>query len=448
VYYAHMRKVFEENRQILNWAEIRVKDLDVKTLENYLGTEQYKLINRQWDEVTPKSFEITEDWMLQTNKWLENIDELSIRSKWWLMEDFTPETRKYFQEYMATISKWGHFADTTTEAIVAKIVNHANVLPLVGNVSVILKQSLSMFDAMWHEWIWAKWMLGAIRDLHSNPNVFKKLYDVEAIKVRWGWDFLLKELNDWLINNKALSVPYNKYIQYWTMWMKYTDQYIYGQIFYWAYKNYMIKNNLAHKWAIIDDFSHPRASAFAEDIANKVSSTANPLWLPSIYRNAYAKSFFGIFTTQLNRVQEVTNWVSSAIKEWRYGEAVNRATFFFASNLAEIWMTYWIGKFLYEIWATDYKEYWKDLSENIFTSQTIYRMSLWQTFVWSKADSIISGFSTSPVLWLWDKVARDLRKIYEWAKEWEFETVTDWWLNAIKNMFWWKLADQIIRMTD
>lgn len=442
VYYSFMKKIFDQNKEILNWSNISIKDIDIWLIKKYLWWWQYKVINWEWKVVDIKSFKTYENWMVLTNNWLEKLDSLSLKSKWWLIDEFSPETKKYFSEYMNTIAKWWNFRDTTTEIIVSKIVSQANLLPLVWNLSVMAKQLLTLFDAKW-AWISIFW---PIKDIRWNPWIIKKLYEIEAVQLRWWWDYLAKEFYDNLSSSKKIIIPYKKYLEYWLYAMKEIDKATYSTIYYWAYKDFMIKNNLRSKKSIINDFSNPNAMMYAEDMANRVASTGNPLWMPSVYKNIYIKSFFWIFTTQLNRVQQYRWQLIEAYWDNSFKERILPTVMFFSSNIAEARITYWIWKFMYEIWATTYDKYWEDFEKNMFSAETLFRVTLWQTIVWSKVDSMLSWFSTSPVLWFWDKVAKDLSNIYkEWLK-WNEEKVWELRAKTIIYMFWWKRAEQFFNI--
>jgi len=440
VYYIHMKPQFDINRRLLRWKSIEINEANIETLEEKLSTWHYKLINSLWDEVEFVWVD-KKAWNVVTKEWAVPMDTVSLQSKAWIKSELTPEARKYINEYMDTIAKWWHYTETTTDRYVAKIAWHANVMPLVWNMSVVAKQGLSLFDAMWVAWV--KPILWAMRDLHSNPSLFIRLAEqVDAIASRWGWDFLLKEIKPW---TTKLGKVYSKYIEYWTAFMKLWDQYIYSQIWYWAYKDFLVKNKLATKNAIITDFTNAKAIKKANDIANRAASTANPLWMPSAYKNIYVKQFFGIATTQLNRVDEMLNEFPRDIREWNYWSAARRATFFFASNASELAITFAIGWFLYDIWATTYEWYNQDFMEWMTSADWIYRMTLWQMFAFNKMQSVMWFWITwlSPTLSFADKVRRDLQAMYD--KEW---LNPEDWIKLIWDIWWGKFVDQIIKISN
>lgn len=449
-YFAFMAEHFDDLKGLVNWRTFSVKDLWEDVMMGHIEKGEHSFYNSKGKRVKP---EPRSDWLYDKESWeVLDVDQLTIKFKWWIKDELNPEGQVLMDSILETVSQWWPWIRrgmlSSEEQMVAKIVNHANLLPLVGSISVILKQWLVNIDALWVDGVRQN-ILSSFRDLAKNPEAAKNLHQIPDVAARGGWIYLTKELAS--ITPKGLkgwTMAYKEYIKLWTLWMRVVDEFFYSRVYYSAYKNYMVKNGLAKKSDIIEVFDNKEAVKYANDLAKRTAWTANPLWMPEVYKSPLFKSFFGIFTTQLNRVQEYSWAMRAAYRDADYWEMLLRTNMFLIQNATEVAVTYWVGKFMYTIWASKYEEYNKDFFDLFFSTNTLYQTTLWQTFVWSKVSSLAAGFSPSPVLGFWDRLSSEILWMYNAAIDWEWDVVMEKFIDSLTTAFWGSFARYVVNILE
>ena len=459
-YYSFMQETHKNMISLYDWVSKRLKDFDVDELNEVMENQDKYSFTHNWNKVEPLE-SVAKDWdsLIEVEKtykiedweWgfkevikIEHIksDELRAKSTWsWLWDKLTDEWKYRLKKYIERVWKnWSTF-DWQSERALAMMANHFNRLPLMGSMSVILKQPLSLIDAQ--GMIWPKNLFDAEVDLLKWEGVSNALDSVPSIHNRWGWDFLIKELKNhtpWSDWYGKLTKKYWDYVDVAMAPIKYADQWTYKKIWLWAYREALINKEVitsnqrvtADMLKNIDD----EAMNYADDIANKSASTANPLMMPQVYDKAWSKALFWIFTTQLNRLQIMFKDVPDLWKDWRRAQALYLSASLMASNVAEYAVTIWVGKFMYSIWASTWEWYDEDFLELMATKDLLHRITWEQTFLWSKYTWINTPqFWVAPMLWGITKIGGDVEDIINSPS---FETIT----KLPIDLFWGKIVEQ------
>lgn len=464
-YYIAMRKIFDDLKQINNGVTYKLWKLSQEDIITKIQWGNFRVFNWKWEEILNpewKPFSNVDELnpnsegLIMSNKGLQEYDKLEIEAQWGISKDLTPEARKYMEEMMTTIARWGNIIDWQTEKLVSRIVAHANILPLVYNAWVVIKQSLTLMDALWHSDVGVKSLYTAMKDLSVNPEIMKELATLPVIKNRAGWNIFIREIEDAIYKNNLQKV-YWQYLNWWTYIMRKVDTYTYSKIFYAAYKNFLLKQSPPQ---IMPDravftFNNPRALAYATDVANRIAGTSNPLWLPPAYRSVFVKSFFWIFSTQLNRIQEMITQSRIAITNRDLHQLIQTQIMFLTANWMEVWITIWVKQLRDNIlWIEKNEKDNKTFREQMFSINSLFRITLWQTFVWSKIEWTLDYGITwlSPTLWFADRVAKDIQSIYKnvggsvvWDKDFDINKAKNDFLKTLTDMFWWYWAQKIFK---
>jgi hypothetical protein len=373
-----------------------------------------------------------------------------------LNDKLSQEAQYRMRDYISRIWNGWSMAKWEFEKTVALVSNHFNRLPLMGSLSVIAKQPLALID--WGWLIWYRNLYRAEADLWNVTDIDKYLNEVPSIFNRWGWDFLIKELGnfttwadwaDWIVKK------YNWYVELAMAPIKLADAFAYKRLWLWAYRDYLVKNWMMDSSARIDikhlkNIWRPEyrdAVAYADTLANKTASTANPLLMPQIYDNVFAKAMFWIFTTQLNRIQLLTKDVPNLWKEWDKRRAIVLASSLMASNIAEAYITYQVWKIMYWLWISKWEGYNEDMTDMMFSFDTLYRITAWQFFLPSKWEGLTNeNFWPAPIFWGLTKNINTVKDNYQLLIDWDLSvsSVAD----IPVNLFWGKILEQIKAFID
>jgi len=431
LYRTYMQEHFEWLNLILNGKMDRVWDLSNKEIMAHMDNSEYDLVTSKWFKVDKNS---VKNWKAEVSIWDEkevvelNVEDLYFRThKGWIKKYLWQQWIKEMDDYMDTIAHGGQYGRTKDARILAKIANNLNIMPLIGNPSVILKQWLSLWDAMWV--LWARQTLEWLSELAREPQLFTFLNkNVQSIRTRWA-DIIQKENINYSpykhsIPWKALSL-FSSYKEIGTIPLKEFDKYIYSTIWYTSYKNILKKQGKKMDLNNLD----VKAVALADNKAEMIAWWANPLMQPNIYKSVLAKVFFWIFSTQLNRVQKVIHHTPILLKEWEQLRAIKMITMFAAMNIADMYISYQVGKLLFNLWLATYNPE-QDFQNILLSNKWIYNITLGQTFAWSKLSNLQWGWNIAPLLSWFDKTRKGIEETFNWNLE--------WLQKVIVSNFWWK----------
>ena len=446
VYYAHMKPAYNNMKNLLEGKTIKYNKLSADELKKVNKESNYRLIDSDWKEIDLLSTEPVKqaDWLeyANTSEWLLLIDDLTIKTWKWLRDWMSKSNNLIMNNYMELTSKWWNFANNRGEKIFSWFVNQANLIPLLLKASVVLKQPLSLIDAMWDRELWVKAMISWMADLNSHPSIYKELSKVEAVRDRKLWDPLLREaieiIDTWWVN--IFKKLHRSIVKVWVAPMWFVDRWVYSNIFYVAYKQYMIKNNLLAKNLNVTKFDNKRALDYASNKANDIASTANPLWMPPAYKSIYTKIFFWIFTTQLKRLDKVVAEVPHLWKNWEKGQAMIQSMFFLTSNVAELSIRYAMWKAMVWLWISTYDKYEEDFLDLMLSYDSLFEVTAWQFLLPSKIKGWYDFWTFKPTDSFVKNIIKDVKKVVDWdVVEWltdlSADTVFGWWTKDIVKYF-------------
>jgi hypothetical protein len=463
-YYAFMQEGHKNMMTLFNGTSKSLKNLTIDELNNISQSGKYTFF--KWsskiefgddvlkavdDKIDVNVEYFDANWKAIMKIETVHIDDIRARTQWIGIKDkLSDEGRYRLKKYIDRVGNGWTSITETSEKSLALMANHFNRIPLMGSLSVVLKQPLSLIDAQGR--IGAKNLAQAELDLLGWKawNVFGKnslsnaLDDVPAIHNRGGWDFLIKELRNktpWSGWFDKMSSKYNGYVDVAMSPIKYADQWTYKKIWLWAYRESLINKKLLTSTQRVDADMiknlDPESMRYADDIANRSASTANPLMMPQLYDRAWSKALFGIFTTQLNRLQIMFKDVPDLYKDGRKAQAMYLWASLMTANVAEYAVTIAVGKLMLELGWTTWEWYWDDWHELMSSNDALYRMTIGQTFLWSKYEWMLNPqFWPAPIIGWLTKVTKDFDEMF---KDPSFETIT----KIPADVLGWKITQQI-----
>lgn len=465
-YYAFMQKAHKDMIAVYDGRGKGFKNLSIDELnefmdkpESYSFRKSGKNIEIDGEQVnawTSKISAIVEDIVPDGNGWTKSVfnkeiidvSDIEVKGKWvWVKDSLSDAARYRMSKYIERVWKGWSVIDSQLEKMLAQMANHFNRLPLMGSASVILKQPLSLIDAQWL--IGPKHLIQAEKDLiwewvFSKNWISKALDNIPSINNRWGWDYLIRELikpNTPKNAFEKMSKAYGSYVELAMSPIKYADQWTYKKIWLAAYRRNLVDRGLIDSGQRLDasfiKAVDEEAMSYADDIANRSASTANPLLMPQVYDRAWSKAMFGIFTTQLNRLQIAFKDAPNMWKDGNKQEALYLYASLMTANVAEYAVTVAVGKWAYALWATTWEWYWESFKDQMLTKDMVIRSTIWQTFGWSKLEGINNpNFWMAPIFWGLNKTNKNFRKMLE---DPNFETITEFPVE----LFLGKIGEQI-----
>lgn len=470
-YYWYMAEQYKNIKKIYNWPSKTVLNMSVDELNKYASNPS-TVFRVWWDivdiiDTTPKDWKISvirheksslihKEWELKWQPIIEKIPrevdvkdiEASVNKRW--LDYFLNEEEQWImEEYIKRIARWWNAYEWDSAHTLSRIAYHYNRLPLMWSVSVVAKQALSMIDWVWK--IGTVYFREAMRDLRDSK--LSRFIDTDVIEVSNRVnDPVQKELMSIKIDRNVLDKIMSGYDKYTSVLMspiQYSDKIIYKRIWLSAFRKELIEKWIISHWdRITIDLieKHKNIHTKAWMVADSVASTAHPLMMPLAYNSAWSKSLFGIFTTQLNRLQIMYNDVPQRWKSWDKSWAIFEASMLMTSNIWEVAITLAIWKFMYSIGATTWDWYEDDFVNLLLSMNTLERVTLWQTFMYSRYSWMWTGFSFSPLVWGLNKTYRGIESIKKAWMEKDFNLLVEEAFDFITENVWGKITEQLFNV--
>lgn len=413
-YYSYVRPHYEKLKDIYLWRKIpkdKIKEFDSESLERLWITETVNNITGE----------------------LEYRQNNGISKDMW---DHTKDVMRVFFDRLANnwdqFDTYWHFVNKTTAYINNQI--------LWLSATATPKQFLSLLD--WWGIVWYRNLSWAtMRSLDFKTN--KKMKEASAVlrnrmgaelsmaeiesEISWGW-----KLRKWLAKYQKLGM----------LPIRLADQATASRIWLWAYRKYLLDNQLISKTDEIVDFKNKEAITYADDLMQRSVSTVNPLALPSGYSNALVRVFGQLMSTQLNRIWIITRDMPNMVKNKEYRRAAITTVSYLTSSFWDKAVTAAVWYYSYQLWLSSWEWYDKEFVEILFWGDEEENLQkLWEYVVsefvgWRAAASMFSWDDMTVIWGYMKRIARDVTKVVEWAVEWDTEKAVNWLMKTMADSFW------------
>lgn len=464
-YYTHMQEAHKDMFKLYMWDAKSVKAFSIDEINGYMkdgysfrvGTSEVEVLQavEQWGEIM---LDVNMDVGGKIERAMVRADDATIKMGEGLEDYLTPEARYRLKNYVDRVARAGNTAWTTRDKAMSITANHFNRLPMMGSLSVVAKQPLSIIDAGGK--VGYRNLSRAEKDLWTSPWIDDALNDIPSISNR-AWDLQVKELTDALRYDGVWFKVVRWYEKYGNIMMKpiqIADKFIYKKIWLASLRKRLVeKGDILANENITPEMIRtlePDDIAYADDMTNSVTATNNPLMAPQIYDTPWSKALFGIFTTQLNRIHILTRDVPEMWKEWskkgdfslmnmndEHRRAIITTASLMTSNIAEVAVTIWIGKLTNELGISNWEWYDEDFMNQMISMDTAWRTTFWQFFAMWRLGGLIMRpeGGLSPASGGIYRALKDANKIADWIisddKEWiTFENLMKLWADT----FWGK----------
>lgn len=427
-----LRKQFEKMSDVYYGRKYQYSRLDEWEREALLlqrdkdGNTLYDITDRYWNIIS------NDGWNIDLPEWMSMDDIFITNLEWWIRKQMNKSTREFFDDYLRKFARWWNANLTWLDRLVSKIWTQVSANTLWFSPSSIAQQPLSLIDAAMILPI--KSLLQWMRELTFNPELFRRMENTShAVKARKWDNTVYQEVMSHVYDNDVAALAkkwlreYNKY----ALWlMRAVDGKVFWTIFYTAYRDYLKKAGKEFVW----QFNDVEAIKYAEDIAERAAGTSNRLLMPPMYNNAFAKIFFQLMTTQLNRYKTFRRELRSAIDWQDYGRAFKVWTVFTTANAAQIMTVYAVSKALFWAWLTTYDpdKDWNLLSKLVWLDW-LFQLTVGQSPIPAKIYWTVKFDSISPIEWAIKDIWTGIWKMSEWEIEWLKDLVSSFiWEKPIK----------------